>query len=47
VLKPRGILSFSSGGYLKKKEILSKVTNRGILILLIHGKRTHILLKKE
>ncbi len=47
VLKPNGILSFSSGGHMKEDEIISKVTNRGLFRLLRKGKRTYSFLKEE
>ena len=47
VLKPNGILSFSSGNHMKENEIVSKVTDRGLFRLLSKGKRTYSFLKKE
>jgi ubiquinone/menaquinone biosynthesis C-methylase UbiE len=45
VLRPNGILSFSSGGHMKENEIMSKVTNRGLFRLSGKGKRTYSFLK--
>ncbi len=49
VLKPNGILSFSSGGHMKKDEIISKVTNRELFRLWRKGEFTYNFLnvKKE
>ena len=47
VLKPNGILSFSSGGHMKENEIISKVTNRGLFRPWRKGKFTYNFLKKE
>jgi ubiquinone/menaquinone biosynthesis C-methylase UbiE len=47
VLKPNGILSFSSGGHIKENEIISKVTNRQLFRLSRKGKRTYSFLKEE
>jgi len=47
VLKPNGILSFSSGGHMKENEILSKVTSKGLFKLSTKGKRTYSFLKEE
>jgi len=49
VLKPNGILSFSSGGHMKEDEIISRVTNRGLFRLWRKGEFTYNFLnvKKE
>lgn len=47
VLKPNGILSFSSGGHMKENEIISKVTNRGLFRLSRKGERTYCFLREE
>ncbi len=46
VLKPNGILSFNDH-HMKEKEIVSKVTNRGLFRLSRKGKRTYTFLKGE
>jgi ubiquinone/menaquinone biosynthesis C-methylase UbiE len=46
VLKPNGILSFSDH-HMKKNEITSRVTERGLFKLSKEGKRTFIFLKEE
>jgi ubiquinone/menaquinone biosynthesis C-methylase UbiE len=46
VLKPDGILSFSDH-HMKKNEIISRVTERGLFGLSKEGKRTFIFLKEE
>ena len=45
VLKPNGILSFSSGGHIKESEIISQMTNRGLFRLSGKGKSTYSFLK--
>jgi ubiquinone/menaquinone biosynthesis C-methylase UbiE len=49
ILKPNGILSFSSGGHMNADEILSKVTNRELFRLSRNGKFTYnfLTVKKE
>lgn len=46
VLKPNGILSFSDH-HMKENEIISKVTNNGLFILLRKGERTYSFVTEE
>ena len=46
VLKPSGILSFNDH-YLKENEIISKITDRGLLKLLRKGERQYNFVKEE
>jgi len=41
VLKPNGILSFSSGNHMKEDETISKVTNRELFRLWRKGEFTY------
>jgi ubiquinone/menaquinone biosynthesis C-methylase UbiE len=46
VLKPDGVLSFSDH-HMKEDEIMSKLTNAGLFVLLKKGKRTYSFAKKQ